>query len=341
MKRLIPILALLVFLSCKKEEVGPQCPSCVEEVVPSTSNILIGCEGNFGWGNASITLYDPSQNEVTQQLFQNVNGFAPGDVLQSFCQWEDKLYIILNNSGKIEVIDTASYAYQTTITGLNSPRYMVTKGTSGYVSDLYSNGISVLDLTSNQVVDTIDVGRWSEHLLIDGNLLYIGCPDTNWVLKYDLNAAVYSDTIVVSKSPSGIQQTSNGDIWILSSGGYNEALPQLDTYDGSSIIQTLTFGSISESPSQLQYNANSNRLFYLNNGVCVQSPGDANLTSSPVISTNGSIFYGLGIDPNNTDVYVTDAVDYVQQGQVFRFDSTYQPIDTFSTGIIPQAIWFK
>lgn len=342
MIRIIFIIFTLLFIfSCKKKEIGPQCPTCEEEVTPTTTDVLIGCEGNFGWGNSSITQYQPTSGVVTQQVFQNVNSFSLGDVLQSFCSWQNKLYIVMNNSGKIEIIDTVSYLYQGTITGLNSPRYMVTSGNTGYVSDLYSNGVSVVDLASNQVTDTITVGRWSEHLLISGNDLYIGCPDTTWVLKYDLTSNMFTDTIIVGKSPSGIQQSNDGHIWTLTSGGYNQEVPNLVEYDGNNIIKILNFNSVADNPSQLIYNSKNGVFYFLNNGVFTYNPDDNSLPNSPIISPNGSIFYGLGIDPKNSDIYVTDAVDYVQQGKVLRFDSLYNPVDTFSTGIIPQAIWFK
>ncbi|CAG5076287.1 YncE family protein [Parvicella tangerina] len=335
------ILVALILFSCKKEEIGPQCPSCESEVSATTTDVLIGCEGNFGWGNASITKYEPVSKVVSQQVFQSINGFSLGDVLQSFCIYQDKLYLIINNSGKVEVIDTASYTHVGAITGLNSPRFMVTHGTRGYISDLYSNGISIVDLGANQVVDTIPVGRWSEHLLIDNNMLYIACPDTNWVLKYDLTTEGYVDTMVIGKSPGKIVKVNNGNLWMLCSGGYQEEIPTLHEYDGTTISKTLSFGSITDNPSMLTYDSIHDRLFYLNDGLFTLELTSSSLPSIPVINSTNATFYGLGIDPNNRDIYITDAVDYVQSGRVLRFDSLYHPVDTFSTGIIPQAIWFK
>lgn len=335
------LFAALFLVSCNKKEVGPQCPTCEEDITPTTTDVLIGCEGNFGWGNASITRYDPISKSVSQQIFQNINGFAPGDVLQSFATWENKLFIIMNNSGKIEIIDTASYQYQGTISGLNSPRFMVASQNTGYISDLYNNGVYVVDLTTNQVTDTIITGRWSEHLLLNGDDLYIGCPDTTWVLKYDVVQNTFTDTIIVGKAESGIQQSENGHIWILTSGGYNQEIPKLTEYDGNSIVKSLSFGSATESPSQLKYDSKGKVFYYLNNGVFRYNPSDVSLPAMSIIDPNGSLFYGLGIDPNNADIYVTDAIDYVQPGRVMRFDSSYNAIDTFSTGIIPQSLWFK
>ncbi|MCB9195544.1 MAG: YncE family protein [Flavobacteriales bacterium] len=340
-RNLIYIIVIAIAISCKKKEIGPQCPTCMNDVVSSSTDVLIGCEGNFGWGNASLTLYNPENFSTTQQVFQNVNGFNLGDVLQSFCQWQEKLYIILNNSGKIEIVDTSNYQYLGTINGLTSPRYMVTKGNIGYVSDLYSNSITTIDLLTNTVTGSISTGRWTEHLLIDNNFLYITCPDTTWVLKYDLFVDSFIDTIVVGKAPSGIQKSNDGNIWVLTSGGYNQEIPKLISYDGSNITKNLSFSSTIESPSNLMYNSRSNLFFYLNNGLFTYDPNAVSLSLNPSVYPNNSVFYGLGIDPNNSDIYITDAVDYVQQGRVFRFDSVFNAIDTFNTGFIPQAVWFK
>lgn len=340
---IICLVFTFITLGCKKKEIGPQCPGCENTVVAQTSDILVGCEGNFGWGNASITLYDPNEKIATPNLFQIVNSFGPGDVLQSFTSYKDVLFIVMNNSAKILMVDTSNYTYKGEITGFSSPRYLVIDTTTeiGYCSDLYSNQIYQLDLTSGTITGSINCGRWTEHLLIKDHHLYASCPDTNWVLKFNLNQLSDIDTIITSQSPSGIEIDNNGDLWILSSGGYQQALPSLIKYDGQSIVQTLTFGSISESPSQLKYDAKKDLIYYLNSGLYCFDPNQMALPTQPVLNPAGNIFYGLGIDPNNSEIYISDAVDYIQPGKVYRLDSTYTPVDTFQTGIIPQSFWFK
>ena len=50
---------------------------------------------------------------------------------------------------------------------------------------------------------------------------------------------------------------------------------------------------------------------------------------------------GLGIDPATSEVYVADAIDYVQHGVVYRFTPQGRAIDTLRVGIVPGSFCFK
>lgn len=332
-----------MFSSCKKQEVGPQCPTCQEDVLPTTTDVLIGCEGNFGWGNASLSSYSPITKNVSNQVFQNVNGFGLGDVLQDMQEIDGTLYVTMNNSGKIVMLDTADYTFQGEITGFNSPRYITAVSGKAYVSDLYANSIQVVDLTSKVITSSITTLRWTEHLLIHADYLYATAPDTNWVFKINTLTDAIEDTIVVGKSPSGMVMDKNDKIWVLASGGANGEMATLKKYNpiSNQVELTISFNSITESPGTLRINASKETLYFLNDGLQSMSIDDVMIPSIKEVVSNGSIFYGMNIDPRSKEIYITDAVDYVQQGKVYRYDSIFQPLDTFTVGIIPQSIWFK
>ena len=67
---------------------------------------------------------------------------------------------------------------------------------------------------------------------------------------------------------------------------------------------------------------------------------DQTLPTTAFIANNSNTFYGLGIDPVNQDVYVSDAIDYVQNGIIFRYSSSGSLIHQFNSGIIPGAFLF-
>ena len=65
---------------------------------------------------------------------------------------------------------------------------------------------------------------------------------------------------------------------------------------------------------------------------------DTSLSTSPIIARS---FYGLGYDPVLNEIYGSDAVDFVQQGWVYRYASTGSVIDSFQVGIIPGSFAFQ
>ncbi len=94
-------------------------------------------------------------------------------------------------------------------------------------------------------------------------------------------------------------------------------------------------------PSELSINGDGNRLYYINEGVFVFSIESTELPVDPVISEDGELFYGLGIDPEAEDIYVADAIDFVQRGLILRYASDGNLIDEFRTGIIPGGFYME
>ena len=340
----ILILLCLGVASCKKTEIGPQCPTCIEEdIAIKYDDVLIGCEGNFGWGNASISLFNPTNNSITNTVFQNINGYALGDVLQSMTEYNGKLFAVVNNSGKIEVLDTATYQKIATINGLTSPRYFCgINNSKAYVSDLFSDQIAILDLANNSVIGNINAGGWTEEMLLFNNKVYACRPDTNFILQINASTNSIEDTIIVGKGPSSVVLDNNNKLWVLSSGGMHEEQGELNQIDPSTnlVIKKLVFADITTSPNNLKISPHGETMYYLNNGVNQLSIYATSLPASSIINQNGALFYGLGISPTH-DIYISDAVDYVQSGIIYRYDSTASLKDQFSVGIIPQVFWFK
>ncbi len=346
MKYLVYIIILLLLIRCKKQEIGPQCPSCVTSIKSVSKTVLIGCEGNFGWGNASISLYDSEKKTVQQNLYQNVNGTVLGDVLQSFHLFQGKLYAVLNNSGKITILDTTDFTYQGEISGMTSPRYMLGLSTSkAYVTDLYSNDIYIVNPATQSIIGGIATNHWTEQIYqFDGpDKVYVCVMDTNWVFVIDPVSDVITDTIFVAKSPSGIVQDAQNKLWILCTGGISQELAKLYRFNITNqlIEQVFTFSNLSDSPNNLRINKSGTELYFLNGGFQSMATDAPSLPSGNVINSNSALFYGMNVNQSTADIYITDAIDYVQPGLVYRFDSLFNPLDTIQTGIIPQAIWFK
>jgi YVTN family beta-propeller protein len=307
------------------------------------SRLIIGCEGNFGSANASLTLYNMETKTVSNNLFNTQNNLPLGDVLQSSSLFNGDLYVVINNSSKVEVIDTSSFLSKGTITGLPSPRYFLgVSSTKGYVTDLYSNAINIVNLNTFQITGSIPTSGWTEQLLLHNNKVYVTQKGTNQLLIIDPNLDVVSDSITVGREPNSLVVDAFQNLWVLCSGGVNEAQPELVKVNtaSNSVTSILSFNSIADSPNSLRIDTSGTTLFYLNNDVFKHSISETSIGSTPFISSGNSIYYGLGVNPFNNEIYLADAIDYVQPGKVSRFKASSSLIDEFSVGLIPQDFTF-
>jgi hypothetical protein len=140
--------------------------SCTDEPVETiffdldTENgIFIACEGNFMYGNGSLSFYHPDKKEVTNHLFQARNNAPLGDVVQSLARKGNSLFIVVNNSGKIVVTDSRTVEFKGIISGLTSPRYIhFVSENKAYISDLYASHMTIFNPETLEITGTIDWG---------------------------------------------------------------------------------------------------------------------------------------------------------------------------------------
>ena len=174
--------ATLFFVSCTEDpEVDPENASAddtTENTLGSfSSGIFVINEGNFLSDDGSISFID-SEGVVQNDIFSENNALLPlGDVVQSMYLWDTTAFILVNNSNKIEVVDGDEMTVLHTISDVSLPRYMVSEGDYGYISEWVSfsdrGRISILDLNTYEILDTINVGFGAEALVIRDNKLYV------------------------------------------------------------------------------------------------------------------------------------------------------------------------
>lgn len=339
------------FLSCDKDEK-------LTQEYHAREGVFILNEGNFTYGNASLSFYTPEADSVTNNVFSKTNGFPIGDVLQSMTIIDSLAYLVVNNSGKILVINANTFKYKATIGGFLSPRELLSiNPTKAYVSDLYSSSITIINPQNFTVTGHLSIKKSSETMIKFGDyVLVANWSKQNTVFRINSLTDQLVDSVVVTRQPNSMVLDKNNKLWVLSDGGYagmpgkqNACLTRIDA-SNFSIEKEFVFADIASSPNRLCINSSRDTLYFLNgswgsnvsNGGVYRMATDASdLPRQPFIAEKKRLFYGLGIDPVKKDIYVSDAVDYLQAGWVFRYSNMGQAIDSFKTDIIPSSFCFK
>ncbi len=325
------ILPLVVLISsCDKIDVSPQKDLFLSE------GILVANEGNFQWGNATLSIYDSEKETILNKVFQRVNGRPLGDVLQSITLNEDKAFLVLNNSGKVEVIDPNSFSWLNTISGFTSPRYFhIVNSEKAYVSDLYSNKIAVVDLNSCEISSYIACEGWTEEMVQVGDLVYLLNMEFNQICVIDTKQDAIVYRISVPTSVKSLKIDLQNRLWVCGSENGVGHLFSLDaeTFD---VVHSYTF--VGENPTDLFVSGDGNNIYFLSNGLWHIDVSSVNVNSSPVIPADGRIFYGLSITEDK--IYLADAINYVQNGLVRVHDKQYNFIEEWGVGMIPSKFYF-
>ena len=324
------------------------------QLYAQNERVYISNEGNFGSGNGSLSYYDRSMDQIQNNVFQTANGAPLGDVAQSVEEHNGRLFIVVNNSGKVEMADPTNFQTMGTISGLSSPRYFkAVSNSKAYVSDWVSNTVAVIDLNTYTVSGTVAVGNSPERMAFVNGYLYVTNSGAyamdSTVSVIDTASDQVVTTIAVGDAPNSIQVDANGKLWVLSGGdpawtGGTPTAGRLSRIDPSTntVEFSLSFPGTSENPATLLIDRSATQLYYLSNAysgnVMRFHINDTSLDTTALIA--GS-YYTIGYDHVADEIYASDPIDYVQNGRVDRYQAADgASVASFNTGIIPGGFYF-
>lgn len=318
--------------------------------------IYISNEGPFQGGNGSLSFYNPETKEVTNEVFLEEIGRPLGNIVQSVSINNDQLYIVINNSGAVEIVDLDDFSSEGTVAGLNLPRYaMGIDANTVAVSAWGTNTVEIVNTSSASVTSSVTTGTGPERMLLDGQSLYVancgGYGIDSTVTVINTSDFTVANTFQVGYNPNSMVLDADGNLWVLC-GGYTDwndasnneigSLYKLNAQTGA-VLDTFNFGNTPR-PAALCINSDGNTLYFLENGYggapFAMSTTATELPTTALIS--GVYGYGMGIDADANELYITDPVDYASAGKVYRYDlSASAVVDTLNVDIIPGNIAVK
>lgn len=337
------IIFSFCFFSCIKDK--PQEPLNTAITVSADNNVLVINEGGYGWNNASISLYDPNSNSVITDYYKQQNGNATlGDVCQSITKYNNKYYIVVNNSNKIIVANAYNLAKIATITGFNSPRNLLPITYSkAYVSDLYANSIQIINLNSNAISGSIACPSGTEEMALIYNKVFVTNYKTGYCYVVNTVTDIIIDSIFVGEGASTITIDKNSNLWILANGNSSQnivgKLVSINSISNQ-ILSSFNFSG-NDSPTKLCINKTRDTLYYLNKGVYQFPIFNSQLPTNALINQGSKLYYGLGINYKDYTIYVSDAIDYVQKSKIEIYTASGTFKASFNADIISNGFIFS
>ncbi len=323
--------------------------------------VLISNEGTFGSGNGSISVYDSSKDSVTNEIFQAENSRNLGDVVQSVNRIGDQVFIQVNNSNKIEVVDGKSFAEVGAIQNLTQVRYTVGDENTAYASAWGTWGadgkVYIIDVNTLSVTDSVATGLGPESMVLLNDKLFVA-NSGGW--GYDNSVSVISTSglvrllnIEVGANPKSMVLDKNDNLWVLCSGsalynanwnitGHNPSkLVQINTTDYSIIKEVPLFNE--QHPAKLAINPEGDELYigagFGFNGIYKLDIADASFTENLLIDKS---FYGFDVNPENGIIFGYEALNFTERGKLYRYDNKNGiELGNYLAGIAPNGASLK
>ena len=328
-----------IFESCEKEKPAEK----IDVYYSPGQTVWVLNEGNFQSGNASLSLIDRETGETIQNINQKVNGFPLGDVLQNAINVNGKIWLTINNSGKIVVVNPNTLSIEKSIEAIGSPRFMYQVGNDVFVSDFQTKTIHIINASTLEKTGEIYTGSWSEQMTLVGNELWVTMVNRNKIYCVNTTSRIITDSIATYDQPINITTDVNGQVWVLCGGNiFPKTAANLMVIDAptKAEFQNFEFPNTNFKPSRLSKNTVGDSLFWIYDGVFAKSISNSNWPISPIMSANGKNFYGLRYDQYTKHLWLSDAKNYVQSGEVFELHQNGTIIRSFNAGNIPGDFYF-
>ena len=351
-KTIILLLSLLAvcFVSCEKPEI-PEEPQTtpVEEV---SRGIYVLCEGVFNMNNSNLIFYDFDKGTTTN-AFLAANKRGLGDTGNDLKIYGSKMYCVVNNSETVEIMDvqTAKSIKQISLSR-RQPRYITFDAGFAYVC-CFDGAVVKIDTALMEVTATVQSdGLNPDGICVANGKLYVSNSGGLHYPNYDNTVSVFDlatfsliKNITVNINPYHIAADSEGDVYVVSRGNYDDVPMTFQRIDSQTdeVVQTFDFPVYN-----FDISGNLCYLYSFNWSTHEYAVRVLDVTTEQIVKeqfiedrTTFTCPYGIAVDPSNGDVYLTDAYYNSTNGDVFCFGSDGCLKYKFEAGISPSCIVFK
>lgn len=328
---LILVIVGFLFQSCDSK-----CDDCSQPAPVDSlqGTVLIGAEGNFMWGNASLGLYNPQRGSFHPDVYKAINKKNVGDVLQQLRIFGDKIYCVVNNSGKVKWLNRLSLQEQGEVSGLTSPRYIEPISDSkALISDLYANKIWILNTLSGKLDGEIAVNGWTEKLIFIPGAYQIWALNKSRgkvMIISSLNLELMDSFSTGEGNMDMAFDAQNNQVWICGTGKGQENGFLKCFGLNRQLIKAWNFLP-EQGPTALWLDAEKLELYYLKKDVFRMPLQSSSLPTSAWFNAGSRTLYAMYKDENG--FWLSDVKDYVQASEVLILNDSASVRQSFKAGI--------
>ena len=368
---------LWVATSCREDElVVPTEYDIIPETPREDSSIrglYLVNEGNMGSNKCTLDYFDYitglyARNFYAERIPSVVKEL--GDVGNDIGIYGSKLYVVVNCSHKVEVMDARTGVRLGQI-DIPNCRYVRFHRGCAYVSsyvgpvlidpDAPKGAVYRVDTLSLTVTGKVGVGYQPEEMEIVDDYMYVANSGGYRAPAYDNTVSVIQmidfkqvQQIAVGINLHRLKKDRYGRLWVSSRGDYQTrpsrlyVLEKKPGYNQMAVSDTLPVAcsNMAIHGDSLYYYATEWNNYTASNTI---SYGIIDVRTRQVVSDNFisdgtereiTIPYGIAIHPETGDIFVTDAKNYVSSGTLYCFDRHGRKKWSVRTGDIPAHIAF-
>ncbi len=340
-------LFILFASSCKKD---PK----MEDDLPATltNGMLVLNEGLFQLNNASLSWVNFSDGTVDNEFFTKKTGRFLGDTGNDLKRYGGKIYIVVNVSSTIEILDAN--------TGESIKQVVMNNGSVGkqprsidfhqgraYIS-CFDGFVDVLDTASLEITQRIPVGSNPDNLTISGNHLFVSNTGglnspvmDSTVSVIDLNTQAEIKKIVVGVNPGSIQAAEGGNVYVVTRGKYGSVPARMVRISSTTLTRDQVYGF---GPTHIAKFGNQLLLTTMSSGSESQKIALFDPASNEVVNANFMgvnqvhTLYNVQYIPSQNKIYVMDAKAYTNTGYVHIYSASGTLLTSYHVGLNPNSI---
>lgn len=326
-------------------------------------------EGNMGSNKCTLDFLDFRSGFYTRNIYPERNPEVVkelGDVGNDLQVYGNRLYAVINCSHYVEVMDVRTAQHIGSVNVTNC-RYIVFAGDKAYVSS-YAGPVQIdsnarpgkiveFDVNTLQITREVVVGYQPEEMVIKDGLLYVANSGGYRFPNYDRTVSVVDlgtfevvNTIDVAINLHRMKLAPDGLIYVSSRGDYYGTKSDVVVIDPEA---QRVVGRLGVAASEMcmdgdelylisvewSYVSGKNEIRYTLYDTRKREILPRNFITDGT-EKDISIPYGLGVNPETKEIFVSDATNYVTPGYLYCFSPEGKLKWKVRTGDIPAHFAF-